>query len=145
MLLAGCGPKGPDVNLVEGVVTLDGTPVEGANVNFAPKQEPAPGDISGPLLAGGATDANGKYTLSVIRGGAIGGGTTAGEYNVSIVKKRVTNAPTAPNQPMVGPPKFEYDIPQVFERASKITAEVVKGKNTINFVLKSDGTFEVTK
>jgi len=144
--LLGCGKKGPAVHHVEGIVTVDGQPVEGANVNFAPKQVLGPDDLSGPLLAGGTTGSNGKYTLSTSRGSAVGGGTTAGEYHVTIVKKKMTNAPTAPLAPgqrII--PQYEYGVPQVFERDSKISVEVVKGKNTFNFDLKSDGTFEVTK
>ena len=143
--LPGCGPKGPKVQYVEGVVTLDGKPVEGASVNFSPKQQSSdPNDIKGPLLAGGKTDANGKYTISTTRGSAVGGGTTEGEYIVSIVKKTLANAPTAPGA-MVGRPQYEYGVPQVFERDSKISVEVVKGKNKFDFALKSDGTFEVTQ
>jgi len=142
-LLFGCGQKGPKVHFVTGIVTLDGQPVEGASVNFAPKQATDPSDIKGPLLAGGTTDANGKYTLSTTRGSAVGGGTTEGEYHVTIVKKKLTNPPTAPGA-MVGRPQYEYGVPQVFERDSKMTAEVVKGKNTINFALKTDGTFETS-
>ena len=145
-LLSGCGPKGPAINYVEGVVTLDGEPVDGANVSFAPKQMGAPGGIDGTLLAGGRTDTNGKYTLSTTIGSAIGGGTTIGEYDVTIVKKRLTNTFTGPGQ-MVGRPNYAYDVPRAFENAetSKITVEVVKGKNTINFALSSDGTFDITK
>ena len=148
LFLSGCGPKGPKVHQVEGIVTLDGTPVEGANVSFVPIRASDPNDLSGPLLAGGATDAAGKYTLSTSRGSAIGGGTTMGEYNVSIVKKSMANAlsgPLAPGQRFV--PQFHYDVPRAFEDSTKsnISVEVVKGKNVFNFALKSDGTCEVTK
>ena len=146
--LPGCGKRGPKVYHVEGIVTVDGEPVEGANVSFVPKQASGADDLSGPLLAGGATDANGKYTLSTSRGSAIGGGTTAGDYKVTIVKKKMTNAPTAPlaaGQRLV--PQYEYGVPRAFEDSNnaKISVEVVKGKNTFNFALKSDGTFEVTQ
>ena len=146
-LPCGCPSKGPTVNRVEGIVTLDGTPVEGANVSFAPKAGSGE-DLSGPLLAGGKTDAAGKYTLTTNRGSTVGAGTTAGEYNVSIVKKTMTNpltAPLAPGQRFV--PQYEYGVPKAFEEAAKsgISVEVVKGKNVINFALKSDGTFEITK
>ncbi|MCL2348301.1 MAG: DUF4198 domain-containing protein [Planctomycetaceae bacterium] len=144
----GCTPKGPKVYRVEGIVTLDGKPVAGANVSFAPKQAGAPDDLSGPLLAGGSTDADGKYTLSTTRGSAVGGGTTAGEYQVAIVKKKMANAltaPLAPGQRFV--PQYEYEVPKAFEdsKKSNISVEVVKGKNVFNFALKSDGTCEVTK
>ena len=149
LFLPGCGPKGPKVHRVEGIVTLDGKPIEGANVSFVPKQAVTnPDDLSGPLLAGGATNADGKYTLSTTRGSAIGGGTTIGEYQVSIVKKSISNplsGPLAPGQRYI--PQYEYEVPRVFEDSTKsnISVEVVKGKNVFNFALKSDGTCEVTK
>jgi len=145
-LLAGCGQKGPDVQYVEGIVTIDGKPVEAATVNFAPLVESS--DLSGTLLGMGRTDVHGKYTLSTNRGSIVGGGTTVGEYKVSIVKKEVTNAPT---EPLLGGqswvPKFLYHVPKVFEdaRTSPLTVEIVRGKNVFHFALKSDGTFEITK
>ncbi|MCL2624057.1 MAG: hypothetical protein FWD31_10365 [Planctomycetaceae bacterium] len=145
--LPGCGKKGPKVYLVEGIVTVDGKTVEGADVSFVPKQaSSSPDDLSGPLLASGKTDVNGKYTLSTTRGSVVGGGTTPGEYKITIVKKKMTNAPTAPlaaGQRHV--PQYEYGVPRDFEDSnkSKIFVEVVKGKNSFNFDLKSDGTFEI--
>ena len=145
VLFSGCGPGGPALQYVEGVVTLDGKPVEDANISFAPKQVLETDNDNGPLLAGGQTDANGRYKLSTSLSTGIDKGTTVGEYVVTIVKKRVTNPPTGPGQQM-GRPIFEYTVPRVFENSddSKITVTVVKGKNTFNFDLKSDGTFEVT-
>ena len=145
----GCGPKGPVVYPVTGIVTLDGKPIQGASVSFLPKQAASEDDISGPLEAYGQTDADGKYFLSTTRGSAIDGGTTVGEYNVTVAKMRMANAPPTDSSGGGGGfvPRFEYTIPQVFDKAetAKISVEVVKGKNTFNFVLKSDGTHEVTK
>ena len=144
----GCSHKGPVVHHVTGIVTLDGQPVADANVSFVPKQASSPDDLNASLLAGGATDVAGKYTLSTARGSAVGGGTTAGEYKVTIVKKKMANAlngPLAPGQRFV--PQYEYEVPRAFEDSSKsnIFVEVVKGKNIFNFALKSDGTCEVTQ
>ncbi len=47
--LAGCGQKGPKVQYVEGVVTLDGNPVEGATVGFSPVEKDKGMAASGPL------------------------------------------------------------------------------------------------
>ena len=142
MLFSGCGPGGPPVQYVEGIVTLDGVPVEGANVNFGPKQAASAGsDVA--LVAGGVTDAQGKYTISSVGGGKIGGGTTVGEYVVAIVKKTMTT-PVGVSGP-TGPPRYRYDVPAAFERNSPIAVTVAKGKNTFNFNLKSDGTCDVTK
>jgi hypothetical protein len=110
-LLSGCGPGGPPVQYVEGIVTLDGVPVEGANVNFGPKQ--ASEESNAALVAGGITDAQGKYTISAVSGGKIGGGTTVGEYVVSVVKKTMTT-PVGPSGP-IGRPEYRYDVPMAFE------------------------------
>ena len=146
-LALGCGPKGPRVNYVEGIVTLDGDPVAGASVNFVPKTPGDSANIDGPLIAGGLTDEKGKYILTSTRGGKVDGGATCGEYNIAINKKTITNLPTNPQVGMQGPPIYRYDIPRQFEMAenSGLSAEVVKGKNVFNFALKKDGSFEITK
>jgi hypothetical protein len=142
--LTGCGQKGPKVNYVEGIVTLDGNSVQGVDVNFVPRQTSDSNDLTGALLSSGRTDASGKYKLSTTRGSAVDAGTTTGEYKVSFVKKKQVFGQGGPGS---GPPRWEYGVPQVFEEADKSTTfvEVVKGKNTFNFALKSDGTFEVMK
>jgi len=76
LCLVGCGEGKPDLYPVTGVVTLDGKPVEGANVSFSPSSE-------GAELAVGQTDASGKFTLTTPQ---IGEGATAGSYSVSITK-----------------------------------------------------------
>ena len=143
----GCGSKGPKVYYVEGIVTLDGTPVDGCTVAFVPKQESQDSnDLSAPLYASGDTDSSGKYRLTATRGAAVGAGTTAGEYKVSL-SKREYDVPVGPDGSPIGPPRITYLIPRVFEDDSnpRISVEVVRGRNTFNFALKSDGTFEVTK
>jgi len=78
--VAGCGgSSGPQTYRVEGTVTYQGAPVEGANVAFEPT------DSTG-TSAGGTTDASGKYTLMASFGGT---GTTPGTYTVTITKRDV--------------------------------------------------------
>jgi hypothetical protein len=73
----GCGSSGTvDVS---GTVKLNGQPLSGALVTFRP--EGATGDLGG----AGKTDAEGKYTLTAVRGGK---GVLPGEYRV-IVSKRL--------------------------------------------------------
>ena len=67
---AGCGRSGPVVEYVEGVVTLDGTPVEDCVVGFSPLD-------AGGLSAFGRTDATGTYRVTCARGGAPAGGASA--------------------------------------------------------------------
>ena len=77
----GCGGvDGPDVEYVEGVVTLDSKPIEGVTVGFSPTKA----DSGTP--ATGMTDANGVFKLTATGGGAAEKGTSVGEYNVSFFK-----------------------------------------------------------
>jgi len=75
--LVGCGGKSyPPTSPVTGVVTLDGKPVEGANVSFVSndtKVQPA----------SGTTDKDGKYSLTTFRSGD---GAMPGEYKVAVSK-----------------------------------------------------------
>ena len=65
----------------EGVVTLNGSPVEGATVIFAPKSY---GEKSGSATA--TTDAQGKFKLTTSQPGD---GAYPGDYLVSVTKDRV--------------------------------------------------------
>ena len=75
--LVGCGGKSyPPTSPVSGVVTLDGQPVEGANVSFVSndtKLQPA----------SGKTDKDGKYTLTTFRSGD---GAMPGDYKIAVSK-----------------------------------------------------------
>jgi hypothetical protein len=73
VLLAGCSKSGPEVAPVSGHVTLDGRPLENADVVFQPEGAKSP--------SYGRTDAEGYYELGYKRGvpGAI-----IGEHTVSI-------------------------------------------------------------
>ncbi|MCL2349218.1 MAG: carboxypeptidase-like regulatory domain-containing protein [Planctomycetaceae bacterium] len=76
---AGCSSKACKVT---GVVTLDGTPLEEANVSFVPVAD-GKGD-----LASGITDKNGVYQLQTLSGEILQG-TTPGEYTVVLRKSFV--------------------------------------------------------
>jgi len=75
--VSGCGRSGPVVEYVEGIVTLDGKPLEGAVVTFRP--------TSGGLTAAGTTDGAGIYKLNALTARR-GAGTMAGDYRVSVLK-----------------------------------------------------------
>ena len=151
--LAGCGNRGPAVQFVEGTVSVDGTPLEDTLVVFCPKDILGdPNNVKRPLMAGGTTDKKGYYRLSSLQGGAIGGGTTIGEYDVTIVKKTNTRPAWVPSGPGDRPPSaeavrpiFQYDTPEIFERqeTTPITVKVERGKNRFDFDLKSDDSFTV--
>lgn len=53
--VAGCGGDGPSIAKVTGKVTLKGTPIKGANVQFHPEKGP---------MAIGITDDQGNFTLT---------------------------------------------------------------------------------
>lgn len=78
--VVGCGESsGPKVEYVEGIVTLDGQPVEGATVGFSPVSQ------SG-VAAIGTTDAQGVYRLTAMPVGAVDKGAVAGDYTVTLEK-----------------------------------------------------------
>jgi len=84
----GCGGR---VTTVEGTVTLDGKPVEGATVSFIPVGEKG-------QSANGFTDATGKYSLTTGTGKKKGA--LAGEYKVTVTKSEaMTTGPLKPGSP----------------------------------------------
>lgn len=151
VVLTGCRDNGPPTQYIGGTVTLDGQPVENALVSFIPTQSSDmsnPGNLNVPLIATGNSNSQGAFQLSAVQGGKVGGGTTVGEYYVTVVKREMLNAPMVKNgkviKPMKGPPKYNYIVPKAFETPSEsgIVVTVKKGKNRFNFSLKSDGSFE---
>lgn len=123
---AGCGFGGPPMGQVSGVVTLDGKPVEGAAVGFV-----AVGD--GPV-ASGATDAEGRYTLTCMNSP----GTLVGEYRV-VVCKTIEHG-ILPNGTVAQSGSWtEWLTPQRYasHETSGLTATVSRGKNEIPLELTS--------
>lgn len=128
----GCGgPKGPKVEYVEGVVTLDGKPLEGASVGYSPV---SPGQG---LPAGGMTDASGRYRLTAARGGKPSGGTAVGDYGVMITKQEIIppDEPVPPPPPGGPPPdtvRIRSVIPEAYGEmaTSGLRVTVKPGRNT---------------
>jgi len=158
LFVAGCGPKGKGLKTeyVEGVVTLEGVPLEGASVQFSPMNLDlsATPSLGQPEMANGLTDQNGKYTLSSINGD-VGKGAIAGEYRVLITKIKATTIETGSDgRPVAGAQGFGTDaagnvittkqedlIPAVYKdrKNTPLSFTVVPGKNlNVNFDLKSD-------
>lgn len=141
IVAVGCAPtdtERPATEAVSGVVTLAGTPVEGAIVTFVPA------DAEGESAVG-KTDASGKYTLTTWEEGD---GAMAGEYNVKIVK---FEAPAAtdesgieaddegayiPNDASSG--DQSNLLPEKYSNPgqSGLTATVAAGTNTCDFALE---------
>lgn len=115
--LAGCSDD--NFGLVTGVVQLDGEPLEGATVEFQPKQgSPSYGE----------TDEEGRYELmfSPDKKGAV-----VGEHVVRISTYRIV---------MTGDEKKELpeEVPAKYNTESMETRQVEPGSQVINFDLKRD-------
>lgn len=132
---AGCGPAGPDVQFVRGVVTLDGDPVDGCLVVFSPEE-------AGGLAAAGTTDTEGQFQLNSRNSQRFGRGAIAGPYRVTVSKlegeppedegrKTSSAAPTIPKELM----------PLVYtsKQTTPLRATVVKGTNEFTFALEANG------
>lgn len=148
--VAGCPGGGSvvDTEYVEGVVTLDGTPVPEATVMFVPVNE------GQGLSASGQTDASGVYKLTAANPGEAtakpGAGTTPGEYYVGVTKtvtetpmseeeafdKGVEYKPLAPGEA----PELTYVVPQKYNdpKTSGLKKTVTKGSNDIPIELTSE-------
>ena len=120
---------------VEGTVTVDGAPVEGINVVFAPR--------GGDYAAGGVTNASGKFTVNT--GGY--SGAKPGSYDVTFTKIEVPGGDLSLEefQARFGnrQPTPEYLIPQKYEDAKTsgiepITVSEDRRQNVFTFELTSD-------
>ena len=136
LLFIGCAEKRKysKTEMVEGIVTLDGVPVEGAEVIFYPMTD------SGES-ATGKTDTGGHYTLSSMKG-APGKGTTAGDYSMT-VSKWVVEELAEPYidyaQDALIKFKSEEKLPAIYTdiKDSPLKATVAPGKNVIDLPLDS--------
>ncbi len=130
--MAGCSPSGLNVQMVKGVVLLEGQPLDGATVGFSPVNP----EIG--LPASGVTAADGSFRLTATRGGRAGAGTTVGDYVVTVNKSFVEAlTPPSEDDPSYGrgPSRFPEITPIVEPVFGDITrsplrATVVTGKNS---------------
>lgn len=122
--LTGCTGTGgeplPDLGEVSGTITLDGSPLNKANVIFDPESV----DDKGRSRASTAiTSADGKFVLeynSDVSGAAVG-------------KHKVTISKMSDNPEEAG----LQLVPAKYNDKSELTADVTAGENTVNFDLKS--------
>ena len=137
LLLAGC-ETGPALAPVEGTVTLDGNPVQGAEVEFEPTGE-------GGRPSVGITDANGHYELDYTMKEK---GALLGEHIVRITTEGVGDEDEDEGgEESTRPTDEELDegpragstvpIPARYNVDSELKRTVEKGKNTFDFPLES--------
>jgi hypothetical protein len=107
--LAGCSGAKSKTYPVEGVVTEDGVPVDGATVTFNPTTE-------GGVIATGRTDSKGEFHLTTYTSGD---GAVAGEYAVTISKQ----------EGVAGTQEMDFKNMSQEERAKKM-AEMGKSAGT---------------
>lgn len=129
--LCGCGGGGSDdlsMGQVTGTVRLDGQPLPGVAVLFAPETTGDKANSGGPST--GVTDKDGKYKLeySDTKSGAV-----VGKHTVRLTTgRRAGEDETGKRTPPV-PEK----LPAKYNLQSTLTQEVKPGENTFDFDLKS--------
>jgi hypothetical protein len=139
MVLTGCGPAAPEAT-VEGVLTLNGTPLDNCLVTFHPETE----EGSQGLFAAGITDENGRYSLQrsdQIEGCPIGSHrVTIEDRSVSTGVVRRDHGTVEPDEPASGS-RSQVKRSRVPEKYASIsdtplTCEVHSGSQTINLEVK---------
>ncbi len=115
--LSGCGGRSdlPELGDVRGVVTLDGQPVSGAQVQFVPQADGRPSVAE--------TDADGSYRLQYI----------VGEYGaiVGTHKVMINTAVDGRDDPST------EKIPARYNAQTELTTDVKSGSNDVSFDLQS--------
>ena len=136
-LVGGCSSKYIVTEPVEGIVTMDGEPLEGCSITLYPVEE----GMGEPSYA--YTDAKGYYRVGTFKG-RIDAGTTPGEYIVGFSKW--VQVPTGrkvrdDDGSMVDQMREVNLVHRNYEskERSPWKVTVVKGKNRFDFALKSDG------
>ena len=117
LFLAGCGSDGPERGRVKGKVTLNGQPLENADVEFQP-------DEGSPSY--GMTDDRGRYRLMYTRDKE---GAMIGEHTVRITTS-TTDTDVRGNEVAV-----PQRVPPKYNAQSELIREVKPGKNTWDFEL----------
>jgi hypothetical protein len=112
--LAGCGKTSPELAPVTGRITLDGKPLEKADIVFQPDGSKPP--------SSGRANAGGRYELAYKRG-VMGGTVGSNTVRITISPDVVANPPS---------------IPARYNTESELTSEVKSGQNEFNFDLTTD-------
>ena len=131
MYLIGCGGSNdqPELGEVEGIVTLDGKPLQDAYVSFSPKE----GDGA---TSTGETDGEGKFKLRYKRDTM---GATVGTHVVrvwTVEEDEGDSIDEATGKPI---PKPKEIVLSQYNEESILEKEVKEGPQTIDLELKSNG------
>ncbi|MDR0328442.1 MAG: hypothetical protein LBI05_09125 [Planctomycetaceae bacterium] len=137
LMIAGCGPKGISTQYVEGIITLDGEPLDGALVTFYPVQADG-------RTAAGISNEMGVYKLTA-DGGLPEKGAVEGNYRVTVSKMEVRfmdnprQTPAQENDRVSPYSVQEIITPKNYSLLDKtpLTATVNKGKNDLPFDMES--------
>jgi hypothetical protein len=106
LLIAGCGQSGPELAPVTGRVTLDGRPLENADLTFN-----AEGKSPGVARAG----ADGRYEVMYKRG-VVGAPVGPNKVSITVSPEVVRNPPR---------------IPPRYNTASELSVEVMPGEDNV--------------
>ena len=131
-LVVGCDNKRlPTIVKAEGIVTLDGTPVENATIAFISEKTD--------YHAVGNTNAQGKFAMRVSRSEYNGKvGACPGDYKVEITKSVIGNAAGAPSGEAVVNLRNELPVKYASIGSSGLLVTVPdNGSDTLNFELTS--------
>lgn len=137
IMLTGCSGKLATV-MVTGTITYEGKPLTDAEISFSPVTE------GKGHPAYGITDDSGKYVLQTILG-AVGAGTTPGEYMVTVAKLEkpkqtsqevrtdITGRPIVTAASSAPPPRLKSLIPDKYASVdtSGLTATVERKRNNV--------------
>lgn len=126
-LVGGCAESGPPRGSVQGRVTLDGQPVDGATIVFLPTK-----DTRGPAIGGAVK--GGSYAIPAVQGPVVGWN----RVEISGLRRKTGKM----FQPPLVPPGVQAEetveaIPARYNKESTLTVEVKAGKNQLDFPLKS--------
>jgi hypothetical protein len=131
-LVGGCGPDRPLTIPVDGTVTVDGRPVEGASVMFMPQFPGRP--------ALGVTDASGQFRLTTF---ASGDGAQPGQHTVTVTLQKTTGF-VADKDGLSGGMapegvRIEWVVPQRYSKpeTSELSVEVKQGMSSVKLDLTS--------
>lgn len=118
-------PNRPELATVSGTVTLDGVPLKGAEIAFAPIPQGGERQTDNLGASYGMTDAEGKYSLYYVRDAAGNDidGAVLGPHRVQIWARG---------------PDGRQRIPPIYNSKTQLTAQVESGDNTgVDFPLRT--------